>query len=559
MSREYMNLDNLTPNQTRKLNKIAKDYAEKYTELIDNLSEKYGTDDFWWYTMLVSRNTQLCDCFQNICLTKLVFDEIQSGRRKIRINLPAISKVLKRNNIRFEAIGHPRFKIKDVVKRFAKVPYALYSYLKFVKKIFTGRTRGVEKIEYLKTCTTLVDTYLLASEFSGNTFKDRYFPGLCGENVKFLAVLEYSSGADGRKLAERAASLENYFNVNNWCTQADFREMFSYARWCLHLHIEKAMIDGIDYSPIFEEALIKELSLGNAFLGILKGNIINRFISEQRVPIHMVVGWYEGQPCSNAMFYKIRKQNPQIVTIGYVQPVQENNLGQVPAKGQYQAGACPEYYAIQGKAWIESIRRFEIQTKYVIAPSFRYQNVFVTPQKRGKRSGVLVVLPYEKNICQQLILDFICVGERLNGLEVHFKNHPRDEKRQLIDYVPNVTFPKTFDIIKGKLPELSYASAFVVVCETSSSLENMLTGTPVILYASNAGLLNTSVPEIYQKYLPIAYDADDLFNFLTTDGSTSLNDELIETIRNDCFTSVNEDTIRTFIEFGSKDVDEETQ
>ena len=81
----------LTNRQTKRLNKMAIDYA---TKIIDTVSEEKHDDPFWWITPLYCRSVYISDAFYYVCLTLLAIEEIKAGYNEIIVPSNGVKKSL---------------------------------------------------------------------------------------------------------------------------------------------------------------------------------------------------------------------------------------------------------------------------------------------------------------------------------------------------------------------------------------------------------------------------------------------------------------------------------
>mgnify|MGYP003295559375 CR=1 FL=1 len=94
-----LDLCNMSPELTERLNFIAKEKKKEYTEFIDELSKPHKENLYWWVTPLASRNTFLCDCFLDYCIVNLALQEIESGAYEcIIVKKKSIKKAIKINS-----------------------------------------------------------------------------------------------------------------------------------------------------------------------------------------------------------------------------------------------------------------------------------------------------------------------------------------------------------------------------------------------------------------------------------------------------------------------------
>lgn len=424
---KLINFCEMSPGMTKRLNEIAESYQVKFTEFVDEMSLKYNSSPFWQFTPLASRNTAVCNCFYEVCLLKLILEEIARTKSgQILVPTLSLQKAVTENlaiNAHIQVfVQDGRKNLKNRLKSNPKIHYA------YTLNLLKKRIQAVQKAAGVKNMLnvskkdiTLVCTYCISSQFKSGVYQDRYFQGLAentDENIVYFVHLDFHTIKEGRMLARNVAAVSDTIIFEQFIEEQDYRKVRQYCRWCLGFSASGYRMDEMDITALVNHAVTLGASNLNAMYGVLKAVVLLRLAKTDKLRIKKIIDWYEGQPSSNGWICMFRKKHPQIPTIAYVMsPCPENNLALYPTKLQVREHYVPEYYAVQGSGWKMMVRQFERCVKCIPAPSFRYQNVFDIAYGQScenkEREGVLLVLSHSKEASAHLLKVFFSSGRRI--------------------------------------------------------------------------------------------------------------------------------------------------
>lgn len=557
MTKKILDVRMLNPYYTKRLNKTAQNYRKEYTNLIDGISKKQKNQINWWISPVASRNTFLDNCFYNICLLRLIIDEVNSGRvNKIYVADEFLKLAILRNTgnkIKVIVKKNLRNKLKDNLcfLNFIRVINKLKRRIEVIQSEVPVDSIAYKKIQAEES--VLISTYVIASQFKDGVFYDRYFPGLkenTSQNIIYFGQMEFGSIKEGKQIGEKIKNSNYLIPFETLVQKKDYKLIWKYYMYCRTFSPEDCIIDGLDVSSIIKGGMRKGCVCMNSMYGILKGNAILRLIN--KCNIKMLIDWYEAQPSSKGMFYALRKENSKIKTIGYVlSPCPENNLGLYPSKQENLQKVVPDFFAIQGYSWRSSMRQFDKSTKCLLAPSFRYRKIFddFLKENNENRKDILLVLPYSINSAAELIETFFKAVEDNTNLKIFFKNHPLNENYRLSDYGIKEGKIKSTNInfITGDMKKAIAGKKTVILSETTSALEIILNRIFTVIYIPSGHLDFTCIPEGMKEYKHIAYDAFDLKKYIKMSERNLYDPQEIEKIKKDIFTPITKNTIDNFL------------
>lgn len=559
MDKKVLDISQPTVEMTKRINDIAIEYRDKYVTFIDRLSKTYGSNPFWWATLLGSRDSLLCDCFYNVCLLRYIFESVSSGGvDKIILPNSDLQRTVTENvsgSISIEIAEKATF--KTAIKRNALIRNKI-SYFRIKKRINTIKRYAGNPCEKVKRGEriTLFTTYRILSQYSSETYKERYYQGLVDntdKNIVFMAQCDFKSYKEGKSLAEKLKESTDTIAVEKFALHKDFALIKKYQRWCRRLKLAGELFEGMNIGSLLELAIRDGSSDFNSLSGIIKGEAFARFIEETGAAVEAVYDWYEGQPSSLYMFHKLRNNHPDIPTVAYIQsPLYELNLGPIPSDIQAEQRAIPECFAVQGEAWGNMFKQYSKKSKYISAPSFRYNHVFksvIEANDSREKNGVLLVLSFSKESSSQMLKAFVDALDSDSEYKIYVKNHPLNDSLTVSDYGISKETAERYKIqmVKGTMDECVKQVHVVLVTESTAVMEIELMGAYTISFIPAGKLQATGYP--LDKFEPnVAYDSDDIRNHLNKASTWTYDESRLMEMRNACFTEVTAKSVKQFLE-----------
>ena len=295
-----------------------------------------------------------------------------------------------------------------------------------------------------------------------------------------------------------------------------FYALFHYLRKKF-IKIDKIHCEGIDISNLFISDF-KSLDLGyyNSVQGILTYRFFLR-LKEIEVKIKTIVDWWENQPRDKGLHLGIYKFYKETTVRGYTSGPSNLALQYYPTAYEQDNHVVPNTIFVQGKAFIDGIKKTNKKQKVSVAPAFRFYSVYNNFHHEPDPSTytILILLPvYFKNSFDILnnINDYLKKYDTSN-LRILIKPHPKskiDIKKLVkdVEVVPNKT---NFNKIKDRI----YCA---VISESTSIFQLINLGIPCITSKYSFGydislsdisklenLYLASSEEVYEWYKRISY------------------------------------------------------
>ncbi len=510
--------------QLKRKNEIAEAYLQEYTELIDKISEPYADDPLWWATPLSSRNIHLDNTYDIIC-TELL------------------------NKEQSDSVEKPCNKKKSIVEYpIIRTLYVLYWFNKYhkQKKIIKGKTG-----RYFGKSSILICSPRELVEFKGNGFQNRFYPGIEGylpDGVLFIDRPYGVTKEEIKGVISGVGSFRDHVLASLETRYKDIFEIFRYIRLCRRAKVRNAIIGGIDVSPIVNESLVSGAYNTLSWEGVLRGVSMSRMVKAYEA--ECVIDYYEGQTYSNAMFARVRRENPSVKTVAYTYGLMgETAIHMSPSNMQVNKKGAAEIYAIQGRYWESYIKRFSDGVNCAVGPAFRHQAVYEDVKDvEEEKNSILVVLSYEETASTKMLRAVSGAVKETSDKRLLIKNHPSNSEHTLLSYgIDKSEFAGIqYEFVNGNMSELIDRSENVILTVTSTTFDVLIKGKNTICYVDGDGIMDLFVPKDMYRYLHIAYNAEDIAEGLKQ--KTGMTESERRDYLERSYTPLGKDTMKEFID-----------
>jgi|GEM_PF-4426838 len=384
----------------------------------------------------------------------------------------------------------------------------------FTKEYVTNRLAAIE---------LLLETYIHDGDIGENgNCKDRYFPGLM---------------AYYRSQGVKAAYFPLLYHIPFWRLRKTFAAMkrgeapfvpfeafitfqdLVLASWMSMRHGLSFLLQ----TPlVFHDVPVSLLVRTECFTAGLRGAIP---LALERTPRRMAnaginpkwfIDWFENQALDKGIVLGIKEVLPECRTIAVRQYVALSNfLSLFSSSGEVKAGVAPAENWVCGEALKPTISRFDSVGKYSVVPALRYSHLHQPTTADKKGDTLLVLLTHSMGESTNIIdcIAPLCREEGMGITRFVLKTHQDINLAQFQKKVEQ-TFPsmkiKAIEWTDRKMDELLPAAKVVVTSGSSSAVEAVCRGIPVVLIGRQAGLNCNPLEGIDPKMWAIAYTTDDL-------------------------------------------------
>ncbi len=519
--KDILDFNNLSSEDTKRLNRIAREIAKGYTEFVDECSKKYGDDYLFWATPFASRNIYNdSDSYLSVCRIRLAIEAVNEGRIN-RINTAYISEreILKgalAGNISVSSTES--FSTIDSIKRFLRHTQddltLLFRYTQHL--LCTGKTDH----NAYNTPISVAIVPVLSSEFDGYYYKDRYMTGITEyRKIVFLPLLNNNGNISEAGFIEKIKNCSNYdfMMFYSFLGISDLYEIIKYRRLCNRLNNNRFIYNQIDISPIIKRSLTAGKHNVTSYKGILIRKAIRR-MKKAGISIDNALVWYEGRPSDVMAVSAIRETYPNAFCVGYEGfPVEDANIAHFVSSYQNASKHAPNVMAVPGQVYDRISRWFCDDVNIIYAPILRNEYNYRENRKNGRIRKALVVLPYFPGEVADIIkLIDEYTKDRNSEIIFLLKNHPVHIDYKIEDYgIKKVHF--RYEFVEGNLDECLEMVDVAILTSTTSSLEVLYAGVSLISVFLRGRLGYTAIPkEIEDVFCHIVYDSDELSDALAT-------------------------------------------
>lgn len=510
----------LSNKQTERLNEIFREIAYDYTAFVDRLSVDKAEDPYWWCTGLASRDCVLTDYAYDIALMFLIIEIVDNDKyiKEVTINKWGISQCLKRYYSGKRCVKiifngkHSWFwnlysdykSLKSCISNWFKIKNALKSY-----------DGNIDKDNDL----TIIETYTFFSDFGENGFKGRNFGGIerfTEENIVYMPCFYFNNPDKINTFmkAVRGENSQSFLIREKYVKITDVLRVLQYNYACKLYKKGRKVFRGIDVTEIIREGLDYDAKSSCSLDGVMSLCTIQR-MRDDNIRIKRLVGWYEGQPRSIALFCRLHQIYPNIQIVGYIGlPFDETCIELSPSPIQKRYGVSPDIVSVLGKSFIDLPKRFDDRVNTIVAPSYRMQSFFNKYNRAYSQTGnkVLVVLTFfmEANKYMIKLLQELSATDDNMLFNYNIKNHPCLSDFNMSDYYNGET-SFSYRFVEGDYSEWVKNSNVVIVSESTTTFETVINGRPAIIVSAPGKIVRTLMPKEWEnKHYKVVYNSKQL-------------------------------------------------
>jgi len=555
----------IDPEHSVLYNQIAVNISKPFTDLIESISRQHAKSIEWWVSSPASRNTFASPLF-NYCCSLALLQELIRANEPVN-EIVTDSRAFKNILINYIAskglnarVALARLPVKQRLKEIIRPIYIIFGLpLQHLLLFFiVMHTRPLRK-EMSSDSLTLIDTVIMP----GYIEKDRNYPGLLevlSENEKkriwFVPLLYGFRPWQYMTIVRRLRKSEkNIILKDDVLKFRDYWCLWRYLFWVLKLRIKPSPFRGVDISQLVREELTGFRNVGSSYIPLLNYCFAKR-LKQAGVKLRLVIDWFENQNIDRGWNAGFRRFFPKAETIGYQGfIVSPHYLCMYPTKEEKDNSVIPHKVAVIGRGLVQSARRFCCDLDVCIAPAFRFQHVW---QKRKylpdeKVYTILVALPIVISEAVYLLKLLDCVIKNDKDMRLWIKPHPATSEAQ-IKKACGHAWPEQFRFVSGDFKDYVEKSNLLIMSNSSSTcMETLAKGIPVIIVGSRHGLAHNPIPEtIKEDIWRLCYSPEEIKKAIQFYKNRSLgkikeHEEIGKEIRIEFFEPVTRKGVRKFL------------
>lgn len=568
-----LNLSDLSREHIILLNEISVSIIEDYNSLIEDIF--YATDRSidWLVSSTLSRNTYMNLLFINLCYLQLVKSVIKNDKEIKKVIVPnkelkeVLSESFKRKNIAIEiAVINDNLSLKGTIKKRFRPLIDLYRNVgKLCVMWLLGKKKRKDAMSKDRPII-LIDTFFLSSMFKNNEFNDRYYPGLLEHLSKEekgdifftpeVLIRNYRDLKKALKIAENAN--EQFIFRIDYLKPIDYLFALTSPIRIKKIKFNNFSILGNNVGPLLKAHFCDNVSNGSSLAALLNYRFFRR-LKESGVKLRKVIDWNENQVIDRGFNKGLNDYYPNVPSVGYQGYIisSDFNFYIHPTKWEVDSAIIPDEIAVVGRELAQNAKKYYKDLNVSVAPAFRFNGVWKEDavDARCESNIILVALPIsfkESEEIIKLIIDMLRI-KKSNDLFFHIKPHPSLNidglKRKF-----KGEWRKEFSTVGGDFTERVKESFLMLGNTSSTCVETLAMGIPVIIIGSQSGLTQNPIPNtISNDFWRLCYTpfelSDDVEYFVDSKvGMKSSFTDNARIIREQCFEPVTREGVREFLE-----------
>ncbi|MFA5117990.1 MAG: hypothetical protein WC695_03950 [Candidatus Omnitrophota bacterium] len=544
----------------------------EFTASIDALNRKYGADIEWWMEAVFSRNNYSSELFQNAChldiLRKLL------SEKGIIPDIVFVEKAGFTKDILAWAQSHSRSVFVQArplrLKPLAEWIKPLLDWSRFLSALISRGAaaslsrRLIRQKKAFPRDAVIIQSFIHDASLSrSGELTDRYLPFLheYAERKEIRTVVHPVLFGFTRGYLSIYARMRT--SRIPFIIKEDFLKLGDYvSALSLPLRARRRKVDVKNSGFSHLAHSIKEMRSGECYSAAMNAVLAYRLFSRLKKagfkPKRCVL-WFENQVMDKAVIAGLKAAFPSITIAGaqmFLHP--PNLLSLFPVESEVEAGVAPDMLIETSRFQCDRASIFTRSIPCRVGAALRYAHVFkkdgARPPLKLPQTHVLIVLPFD---LAESIEILALVKDSLTHLKqpvvVLVKTHPDCNIERIIKSFGRSSWPGSFSTIGGSLVEALKRTSIMISANSSSMVEALACGIPVI-YAGSRIMINQNIltgidPAIARECFTPAELTEAINDFSSLDDKKSQQyEEIANAVKYRYFTPVTDETLAPFFE-----------
>jgi hypothetical protein len=309
-------------------------------------------------------------------------------------------------------------------------------------------------------------------------------------------------------------------------------------------------------------------------LTVYESLLLYRFIwriQKVGIKVRLAIDWFEGQAMDKAWSLGFQDFFPSTKKIGYrAFESYPFYLCSFPTENEMHAGSIPHVFAVQGRATVDTVRTFLPEMPVMVIPTFRSGHVWDAEpgipilSKEQEAFRILVTLPIKIDTAVQILQHLLTIHSdpQYKGLvegkvEYTIKLHPACILNQKFSNLMK-SAPTFFKLATEKsFPKLIRKSDLLISEASSTCLESIACGVPIIVIQNREGLTYTPVPDSMPKEVYKAVDSVEALifainSYINADGNMKNEQiKIAKRVRKDYFEPLTQEGVNCLLDISN--------
>jgi hypothetical protein len=550
------------------LNTIADEIKSSYMKMIDQVGRGHEHNIDWWVSEIASRNTYTNRLFDDCCLLIFIKKILKQEPdiQEIIVDSFSLQKIL----LKYVRKNYPGLRVTCRAPWQNRIKFITYPALKYFYRILLLLSRYLVcrlTIRYsagrLPPDAILVDTFVFDHSFNGGVFQDRYFHGCQNhlpkndeQSIYYNPTFLVSFRKTVSVFLSMRRSEQRFLPQEAFLKPSDYIFAFLYPFRAIKLLPRQTNWEGLDITLLLRSIWYNHLTSCNSMEGLLKYRFAAR-LREFGVSFQLIIDWFENQSIDKGANAGFRKFYPEVPLIGYSSIGSKHFLCNAhPTSEEYKAEVLPRVLAVCGKGFLAQRKAFCPELEVTTAPAFRHAWVWKEATSRPDPNYTTVLVVLSLLVRESINSLRACINAVTLGLppNVRFwvKPHPGAKPIEKLMLQEGITLPFNFTVINGDFRDWVEKADIIVGNESSTVLEALARGIPVIVIGNTSGITMHCVPDAVSIGLwQLCYTPDEVaeaFKYFINRNDKELqrHKTIAETIREQYFEPVTEKVTKSF-------------
>lgn len=508
---QILDLDNLGANDNELFNRTAREIRPAFDTFVAEVSRPHVQNIDWIVGAVASRNKFQSPLFLRCCRLAFLDRKLPGVHEAVEVRVAdrALANVVRRawitrrTNVQVRCTESVPQRIRRITRplRQAAISAATFA-MRYVAR------RSPQPVD---RPLVLLDTFVIKSNggesgsIVGGVYKDRYYPGLLGllspeerEAVRFLpSILGFANPIEAFR--QIRSSSTPFLIHDDYLRLRDYLFALGAPLRIMRLRLPAVSFKGYDVAPLLREDRRRHCADLNSLQALLYYRFARR-LAESGVRVQVLVEWYENQSIDRGMIVGFHRYHPGTRIVGYQGFIVATDLHIYirPTRTESLGGAVPDVVMVTGHELENGVREFLADVPVATAPGFRFQKVWRDRQHFPDPATftVLVSLPIEREDAAHILRLLTSDPEIVQDttLTVNVKPHPTSSPDQIRALLPAGRFPKQWRFVGGDFHDALERSNVMIGNASSTCLESLAKGVPVIVIAPPSGIVQNVIP-----------------------------------------------------------------
>jgi hypothetical protein len=488
-----------------------------FNEMVSALSVPNREDLDWWVQGPASRNTFASPFFHYYCCLHFIRHLIDRGEFRFRrvIVDSSIMRRLVERLVRDAGIRHCGIHV-TLNARLIRIKHEyLATPVLFVRRLvqyFLARSTRKSAANATPVMpVVLIDTFVTPAYVNDDRWYGALWANLTDamKRETFFVPTMVMTPLKSMRIVYGSlrAGARNCLVKDDYLKMEDIVFAFQHKGRIRNLSITPFSVLGYDVSDLVREELTTNRDVLTTAESILTYRFIKR-LSQADVKVRLSIDWFEGQVIDKAWNLGVKHYYPDAKRVAY--RAFESfpfYLCSYPTPIERDAGVIADVIAVQGRGTISTVREFLPDLDVMVIPSFKSQHVWqcdLSTPRDNTIFTVLVALPISIQVSVRIVERLIEAhrSAELMHKPIRYvvKPHPASAANIASRLLSKI--PEAFTLSQETSFLRLLAEANLLITEASSTcLEALACGVPVIIMGNDEGLTYDPVPNAVPEYL----------------------------------------------------------